>query len=102
MAAHSLGDSIRLKLHMAERFAERADKITDMIARAEQLGAVTCQQKKLALAKYELSRARELVTDIHIDTQETEASFVKAELSAGSILRMPRFASIRGVGDMCN
>ncbi|MGB6409728.1 MAG: hypothetical protein WBF16_00850, partial [Candidatus Deferrimicrobiaceae bacterium] len=65
-------------------------------------GAETCQQKELALAKYELSRARELVTDIHIDTQETEASFAKAELSAGSILRMHRFASIQGGGGMCN
>jgi len=102
MAAHNLGDSIRVKLQMAERFAERADKITDMIARAEQSGAETCQQKELALAKYELSRARELVTDIHIDTQETEASFTKAELSAGSILRMHRFASIQGGGGMCN
>ena len=101
-ATHNLGDSIRVKLQMAKRFAERADKITDMIARAEQLGAATCQQKELALAKYELSRARQLVTDIHIDTEETEASFAKAELSAGNILGMHRFASIQGDGGMCN
>jgi len=101
-AAENLGDAIRVKLEMAKRFAERADKITDMIARAEEFGAATCQQKELALAKYELSRARQLVADIHIDTEETEASFAKAEVSVGSILHKYQYASIQGSGGMCN
>jgi hypothetical protein len=96
IATHTLGDSIRTKLQMAKRFAERADKITNMITTAEQMGAATCQPKELDLAKSELSRARRLFTDIHHDIRETEASFVKAEVSAGSILSMQRFASSRG------
>jgi hypothetical protein len=96
MATRSLEDSIRAKMQVAKRFAERADRITDMISMAEQKGAATCQPRELALAKSELARARHLVTDIHHDIQETESSFAKAEVSAGSILSMQRFASSRG------
>jgi hypothetical protein len=96
-ATRSLGDSIQAKMEMAKRFADRADKITDMIAMAEQMGAETCQPKELARAKSELARAHQLVTDIHHDIRETESVFVKAELSAGSILSAQRFASTRGL-----
>ena len=98
-ATRSLEDSIHAKMRMAQRFAERGDKITDLIAMAEQMGAATCQPKELALAKSELARARQVVTDIHIDLRETEASFAKAEMSAGSILSVQRYASSRGM--MC-
>jgi hypothetical protein len=100
-AAQGLGDSIRVKLEMAKKFANRANKITEMIARAEKMGAANCQQEELAMAKYELSHTRRLLADIHTDTQETEASLTKVELAAGSILRMHRLASSRGGESMC-
>jgi hypothetical protein len=85
-AAFDLGTRVVAKSRMAGNYAKRIAAIGVKIAEAERMGAEASAPRELSRAKSELDRARMDATGVRSGIQDTEASFARAEQTAGILL----------------